>query len=573
MPLDGLTLKVLIDELNPLLKNGRVMKIYQPNEFTITFQFRLQGKTKTLLLSADPLHPRIHTVSEQLQNPLNPPSFCMLLRKYLEPSRLLTIEQQGLDRIIHFRFECPDERGQSRELILVFEIMGRQSNAYLINEEEIILDALKRYPNKDIIPGAKYLAPSDQGKITPIGLKPIEIQDEIRLLPPPTLIWKWIINTFQGFSKVAAQEVVRRAGFAQDVTRQQLMPEDRIKLQVALDSLILELEQGGNPAWYKEIKDFAAYSVSYPEKERFINTDDLIRTILGDRSTQRQLHQFASNLRRQLSRHLKRVIKKEKIQEKTLQNARKADSYRKQGELLTASFHLIPTGANKVEVPDYTQEEQPLVTIKLDPHLSPSNNVQKIFKHYNKAKASQKYTAQQLKKTKAERKYLENVSSQVDLADDQTILEEIKQELINVGYIKETKKKNSRKNSNKSLGPERYTSADGLSILVGRNNKQNDELTFRLSSPNHLWFHARNIPGSHVLILAEEPIPEDTIKEAALLAGYFSKSRNSPKVDVDYTLRRNVRKPRGAKPGFVHYDNAKTIVVDPTKFEPRFLQE
>lgn len=573
MPLDGLTLKVLIDELNPLLKNGRVMKIYQPDDFSITIQFRLQGKTEILLISADPNHPRIHTIAEQMQNPLNPPAFSMLLRKYLEPSRLLAMEQQGFDRVIHLRFECPDELGRLRELKLIFEIMGRQSNIYLIDQEGLIIDALKKYSEKDIISGAKYLPPSDQGKVEPANLEPTKLLDEIRLLPPLTPMWRWIVNTFQGFSKVAAQEVVRRAGFEPNTTRAELAPEDWIKIKEAFIDLIRELDSGGNPAWYANLNDFAAYTITSADKQSFSNVNDLLRTVLGQKNRQNQLAQLKSSLRRQLSRHMKRVEKKEQIQRQTLQDARNADQYKQKGQLLTAHFHLIPTGRNEVQVPDYNQEGYPMVTIELDPRLSPSANVQRIFKHYNKAKASQKYTSQQLRKTKAERNYLENVFTQIELADEAQILEEIRQELISLDYLKKTRRKRAKKDQSHSCKPEKYTSIDGLPILVGRNNRQNDELTFRLSSPNHMWFHARNIPGSHVLILAEEPIPPETMEQAALLAAYFSKSRNSPKVDVDYTLRRNVRKPKGAAPGFVHYDNAKTIVVNSAEFNPSSLQE
>lgn len=567
MPLDGLTLNVLVRELDPLLKNGRVVKIYQPDETTITLQLRVPGKTEILLISTDAIYPRIHTLGEQPENPLNPPAFCMLLRKYLEPSRLLKIEQQGLDRICHLHFEGINPAGQSMELTLIFELMGRHSNLYLLSEDGIILDALKRFPDKGVAPGKPYVTPSAQGKIDPRGLSAKQFDNEIRLLPAPTPIWKWIAESFQGFSKVAAKEVLSRAGFDPTTERRDLGPEDWPRVQDAFMDLLRELRQGGTPAWYREgLRDFAAYKLTGFQGEVFENANSLIQTVLGKRQEAKEMDEFKSRLRKQLANHYKRVVKKEALQQTTLQEAEQADLYRHQGELLTASFHLIPHGTSTVEVPDYTLEDAPLVTISLDPRLSPSANVQRVFKRYAKAKASQKHASLQLKKTRLERKYLEDILLQIEFADNTAILREIEAELASSGYLKRKSKPSSRKTP-ASPGPDRYLSVDGITILVGRNNQQNDHLTFRLSGPNHLWLHARGVPGSHVSILSEGKIPPGTLLQGAQLAAYFSQHRTSPKVPVDYTLRKHVRKPKGAGPGFVHYDEAKTILVNPTDFQ------
>lgn len=565
MPLDGLTLNVLVNELEPSLKNSRVLKIYQPNETTVTLQLRLPGKTEILLISADALHPRIHTIGQQPANPLNPPPFCMLLRKYLEPSRLLRMEQQGFDRIIHLYLEGLDEVGQLVELRLVFELMGRQSNLYLVNHAGIILDALKRIPDRGIMPGKPYGAPSDQGKIDPHSLTPEQFVNEIRLLPAPTALWKWIADSFQGFSKLASQEVLLRAGLEVTAQRASVDASSWIRMQQAFASLLAELAQGGTPAWYEELEDFAAYELTGVQGERFSSTNHLVATIMGQRQSMKRLDELKSSLRKQLASHRKRVTKKEAIQEAALKEAEQADLYRHQGELLTASFHLIPAKASSVQVPDYFQEGSPMVTIALDPRLPPSANIQRIFKRYTKAKASQKYTAEQLQKTSQERRYLEDVALQIDQADQVAILKEIESELQSSGYLRKQTKPSPRK-AQPWQGPERYLSVDGITILVGRNNRQNDRLTFTLTSPDHLWLHARNVPGSHVAVMAAGEIPRETLVQAAGLAAYFSQSRTSPKVPVDYTLRKHVRKPKGANPGFVHYDEAKTILVNPTDF-------
>jgi predicted ribosome quality control (RQC) complex YloA/Tae2 family protein len=560
-------LYALIQELDSLLKNGRVMKIYQPDNTTITLQFRLARKTETLLIAADAIYPRLHTLQDQPQNPLNPPAFCMLLRKYLEPSRLMKIEQQGFDRIVHLHFEGMNAVGQSTELTLVFELMGRRSNLYLLSNDGVILDALKRFPDQGIMPGKPYLAPPNQGKMDPRSISPEAFFDELRLLPAPTPLWKWITDTFDGFSKVAAREVLLRAGFDRDRERRALEQSDWPLLHSAFRSLLDEVTAGGEPAFYRdEPQDFAAYRLQDRRKDAFASTNSLIQTVLGQGQQEKHLTEFKSRLRKQLANHRKRVIKKEAIQQTTLQEAEQADLYRHQGELLTASFHLIPQLATSVDVPDYTKEGAPLVTIALDRRLSPSANVQRIFKRYAKAKASQKHMSIHLKQTKLERQYLEDILLQIDLADREGILQEIEAELSKLGYLKRKVKPASKK-VQASAGPDRYLSTDGLTILVGRNNQQNDHLTFRLSGPNHLWLHARNIAGSHVAILSEDQIPPSTLLEAAQLAAYFSQSRTSPKVPVDYTLRKHVRKPKGASPGFVHYEQAKTILVNPTDFQ------
>ncbi|NMA62300.1 MAG: hypothetical protein GX956_10495, partial [Firmicutes bacterium] len=445
MPLDGLTLKVLTAELQSRLKNGRVIKIYQPNELTITIHFRLPGSTEILLLSADPLHPRIHTIQEQPVNPLNPPAFCMLLRKHLEPSRLLKIEQQGWDRIVHLRFECPDERGQLTEKTLSLEVMGRHSNLFLVDQGGQILDAMKRFPEREIAPGFPYVLPSDQGKKDPTSISKEEFLDEIRLLPPPTPLWKWIQDTFQGFSKVAAQEVLKRGGFTPQTKRSELDASKWVQLYQAWGELLDELAQGGKPHYYVEQDDFAAYTLTSLEGEPFSSTDALLDSVYGEKIRARQIEQGAHQLKRQLKNQYKRVQRKEAIQLKTLVEAENADQLRHEGELLTANFHLIPTGKTSVQVPDYTLPDQPLVTIELDPRLSPSNNVQRIFKRYNKAKASKKFTQIQLEKTQEERRYLEDVFLQIELADDPLILEAITEELTSLGYLKKQNKPKSSK--------------------------------------------------------------------------------------------------------------------------------
>ncbi len=564
MPLDGLTLKVLVAELNERLRNGRVLKIYQPAAHTITLQLRLPGETQILLLAADPEFARLHTIQKQPENPLNPPPFCMLLRKYLEPSRLIALEQQGADRIVHLRLESVDLRGELVEYRLVFELLGRHSNLYLLDQDETILDAIKRFPEAGVSPGNPYRAPSDQGKREPEEVLKEAFLTGIRLEPANSKVWRWLQNTWQGFSKTAAQEVVRRAGLAPAVERHELQEEDWEALYTSFQGLMAELTEGGSPAYYAKEDDFAAYRLQGSVGKAYPSTDQLIRAVLGEKSMEQRTTQLANSLKRRVNTHYRRVLRKEEIQRTALLEAEQAEQWRHWGELLTANFHLLKSGLKEIEVLDYTQEGQPLLKIELDPLLAPAANVQRIFKRYQKAKASQKHTARQLRRTRLERKYLEDVLVQIEMADIESILQEIEAELGAEGYIKQRGKRRN-KDKIKAQEPARYLSRDGIPILVGRNNRQNDLLTFKLSSPRHLWLHARNLPGSHVIVLAEGDIPPSTLEEAACLAAHFSRGRNSNSVPVDYTERRHVRKPRGAKPGFVRYEQARTIFVNPNE--------
>lgn len=566
MPLDGLTLKALVNELNTRLRNGRILKIYQPTPHTVTLHIRLPGETQILLISAEAQGARLHTVEKQPTNPVSPPAFCMLLRKYVEPSRVIGIEQEGMDRIVHIKLEGLDFTGQASEYTLLVELLGRHSNIYLLDGSNTILDAVKRFPQAGIMPGAAYQPPPYQGKLEPDAISKDEFLTRLRLEPMGTKMWRWIQNTFQGFSKTAAQEVIRRAGLPEGVEREALAEQAWNDLYSAFKVLLAEIEDGGQPAYYPGESDFAAYRLLGKEAVDFTSTDQLITAVLGERSDKQRIKQLANSLKKRIDTHYKRVLRKEEIQRAELQEAKQAEDWRHLGELLTANFHLLRQGLREVEVADYTKEGQPLVRIELDPLVSPAVNVQRFFKKYRKAQASQKHTARQLKKTEMERNYLEGILLQLDMADSEEVLREIEIELAAEGYVKQRVKR-QRSAKQELQEPARYRSRDGIVILVGRNNRQNDLVTFRLSSPRHLWLHARNMPGSHVVVLAEGEIPEQTLQDAARLAAYFSKGRESNSVPVDYTERRHVRKPKGAKPGFVTYEQAKTIFVNPTEAE------
>lgn len=575
MPLDGLTLHTILNELNTELQNGRVMKIYQPDRYTIVLHLRLPGRNETLVLSADPVYPRIHTTTREWENPSSPPAFCMLLRKYLEPSRILKIEQQGFDRITCIHLEGQDHLGSISELRLILEVMGRQSNIILVNHDEIILDAIKRRSPVDgpvdriLMPGEEYQFPGDQGKQDPVKISADDFETELRLADPNLPVWKILQNAIQGLSRLAAEEIIFRAKLDPKVKRADITPSDWENIAAAFRELVSEVTAGGNASLvqYKQ-GDFAGYRVTHLPSEDHSNITKLVDSFYTKRTYNADLDKAKSELRRVLDRHLDRVIKKEGLQRQTIDDAKHAHTWRHLGELITANLHLIKKGSDTAEVVDYMDPDLSTVTIKLDPLLTPNENAQAMFKKYNKAKKSLDITQAQLEKTLAERVYLEETLTHIELAENLGTLREIKLELEREGYIKSRGTGKSKAKVTEFSKPERYTTPDGSIILVGRNNRQNDELTFKMASPHDLWFHTQNIPGSHVVLKTNGEPSDEAILAAAVLAARYSKAKTSPKVVVDYTQRRYVRKPSGARPGFVVYENFQSIVVDPGTLPP-----
>lgn len=568
MAFDGIAVSVITRELNEQLKNMRIVKIYQVDQHTIIFHLRGLGETKQLLISTSPTYPRIHTTTASYENPPTPPAFCMLLRKYLEPSRILQITQHELERIIKIDLEAYDAHlGQSKKT-LIFELMGRHSNLSLVDNDYIIIDAINRLSENNnvrpIFPGIKYTFPPNQGKVNPYQVSKEEFINSFRLLPANLKLYQGLMQLYQGLGSEAAQEAIRRAQQEPNQLKQDLNLAEFEQLWLGLQDL---LNNPGLPSLVKDGKkmDFFAYSLTLnKEQDTYSNLDQLLDQFYTQRITKEQIQQKANNLKRVLNTHLKRILKKEQIQRKTLEVAAEGEKWQKYGELITANLHKINKGNSSIEVVDYYDPDQPLITIDLDPQLSPSENAQLFFKRYKKSKTSNKITGRQLEKTIAERIYLENVLLHIDIADSMATLEEIETELIEQSYLKTPKaKKESKKKQANSY--DKYISSDGNEILVGRNNKQNDNLTFRVARPDELWLHVQKIPGSHVIIRSNtNKITDQTLLEAATLAAYYSKARNLSKVAVDYTERKHVRKPSGAKPGFVFYENFKTIIVDPT---------
>ncbi|WP_248926458.1 Rqc2 family fibronectin-binding protein [Paenibacillus hamazuiensis] len=572
MSFDGIVVRALVHELQACV-GGRITKVHQPTDQDIVLQIRAQGQNMKLLLSANPTYPRIHLTQASYQNPLEAPMFCMLLRKHSEGGIIEAIEQVGMERIVRFQVRQRDELGDISIKTIVVEIMGRHSNIILIDPaSETILDgihhvtpAISSY--RIVMPGSKYVAPPEQHKLNPLDTSKEQWKELLQDSPPDRpeeSLEQKLVRQLSGISPLVAKEIVFRSGIGRDTDVQ----EAAERLWAPYSELVSEWSAHRyepnireQPASGKTYFSVIALTHVAAEGTAFPAVSECLEAFYGDKAERDTIKQRVSDLIRLLQNEKSKNVKKlEKLRE-TLEEAHDADKYRILGELLTASMHLFQKGDKQVEVINYYDEEQRTISIELDPLLTPSENAQRYFKKYTKTKNSVVAVREQIDSTQEEIRYLESLLQQLDSANLSDI-EEIRDELVGQGYIRDRQKKARRKKKNDKPVLACYSSSEGVPIYVGKNNTQNEYLTNRLAHPNDTWLHTKDIPGSHVVIRAAE-FGDATLREAAQLAAYFSQARSSSQVPVDYTLIRHVRKPNGSKPGFVIYDNQKTLYVTP----------
>lgn len=592
MALDGIVVHAIVHELQECV-GGRIGKIHQPSENEILLQIRTKGKTRRLLLSANPTYPRVHYTEISMNNPLEPPMFCMLLRKHCENGIIEEVLQKGLERIIVIRIRHRNELGDLCLKELIVEIMGRHSNVILHDPEQgTILDgihhvtpAISTY--RVVLPGSVYKAPPEQGKLDPLNTeKPLfeekwkqviaesenssEEQTGSKAPAKPSPLWKVLLNCFNGISPLMAKEIVYRSNHQSEDAGEKPPAE----LWEAFHSVMEQVK-----AYHYEpgtaVEDnsgklvFAAQRLTHLDASwhPFESISECLDHYYGEKAERDEVRQRTADLLRFLQNERAKNSKKLEKLEETLEEAKEADRYRIQGELLTASMHLFQKGDKSVEVINYYDEEQKKMVIELDPLLTPSENAQKAFKRYTKIKNSRTVVSEQIESTKVELTYLDSLLQQLQNAGLNDI-EEIREELVEQGYLRSRERKKRKGGKAGKLGkPSKpsvasFTSSEGIPIYVGKNNTQNDYVTNKLAHAGDTWLHTKDIPGSHVVIRSPQ-FGEQTLHEAAMLAAYYSQAKESSQVPVDYTLIRHVRKPNGAKPGFVIYDNQKTLFVTP----------
>ncbi|OTO53416.1 fibronectin-binding protein EfbA [Enterococcus faecium] len=556
MSFDGVFTHAMVNELRETLLSGRISKIHQPYENEIVLVIRSRGKNHRLLLSAHPSYARVQITQIDYQNPDNPPNFVMMLRKYLDGAILENIEQIENDRVIHFHFAKRNELGDLQNIILIVELMGRHSTIVLVNQETgKILDAIKHIGSsqntyRSLLPGVEYIAPPKQEVLNPFSSDKEKI---FQRLSQTELEPKAIQHQFQGIGFDTAQELTKR-----------LLERPNEKM-VVWDEFFSSIINHPVPTFYETTnKDFftpIVYQV-FSEQASAVTTyptlSQLLDSYYHEKAEKDRAKQQGGELIRKIENELKRNKNKLKKREQTLKESENAENYRRDGELLTTFLAQVPRGAKEVVLPNYYEEDRP-IKIALDQALTPNQNAQKYFHRYQKLKNAVKLIGEQIQEAKDEIQYLESVLSQLEIAGPMDI-EAIKEELTAEGYLKKKTQKKQKKK--KPSQPDQYFSSDGTLILVGKNNLQNDQLTMKTAKKTDYWLHAKNIPGSHVIIKSDQP-SDETITEAAELAAYFSKYRYSAQVPVDLVQVKHIRKPNGAKPGYVIYENQKTVIVTP----------
>lgn len=564
MALDGLVLRAITHELQPLV-GGRIHKIHQPTEHDIVMQIRAKGKNHKLLLSANPTYSRIHLTTRTYQNPLSAPMFCMLLRKHCEQGTVQAIKQIGLERIIHLDVRKRDELGDIKTKRIIIELMGRHSNIILIDPgKETVLDSIihiqadkSRY--RTVLPGSKYLPPPEQHKADPLKVDEEEMLSILKDLGNNPNA-NDIVARFTGISPLNAKEILYRSSQMKEANEENGLYH--VFRQI--------MQQIGSHQYEPNIVDidrkktvFSVLSLSHVKGSvtSFASINQCTEAYYADKAARDIIKQKSGDLIKLLQNELQKNKKKKKILLKTIEEAKQADRFRIMGELLIANLHEIKKGDQQVEVINYYDPNQSMIKIHLDQNLNPSENAQMYFKRYNKQKNSLIHAEEQLKLTEQEIQYLETLLQQLEEAAIQD-LEQIREELEQEGYVrrKQSRRQSSRKDTRPALL--RFTSSEGVPIYVGKNNMQNEYLTHRFAHASDTWLHTKDIPGSHVIIRGKE-YTEITLEEAAMIAAYYSKGKESSLVPVDYTKIRHVRKPSGAKPGFVIYDHQKTIFITP----------
>ena len=569
MAFDGITIANITKELHDTLLGGRIYKIAQPESDELMLTIKNNGTQYRLLLSADASLPLVYLTESNKPSPMTAPGFCMLLRKHLQNARITGIIQPGLERIIHLELEHLNELGDLCRKKLIVEIMGKHSNIIFCDDQNKIIDSIKHISGmvssvREVLPGRDYFIPQTQEKLNPlIDLNYVNLCKNMQ--EKPMAVYKALYSSYTGLSPIVAQEICYRAGIDGDLPADVL---DEISLHAlcnTLTDMMTQIVTGSfSPAIIydgKEPIEFASLPLTlYSDKT--VKTYDSISAVLeqyyAERSMLTRIRQKSVDLRKIVQTALERNIKKYDLQMKQMQDTDKRDKYKVYGELLNTYGYNIEPGAKSMEALNYYTDET--ITIPLDDTLTPQENAKKYFDKYGKMKRTYEALSELTVEVKEEIEHLESVLAALDIAQQEEDLVQIKEELIESGYIR---RKGGTKKAKVTSRPFHYISSDGFHMYVGKNNYQNDELTFKFATGNDWWFHAKQKAGSHVIVKTEgKELPDRTFEEAARLAAYYSKGREQNKVEIDYIQKKHVKKPAGAKPGFVVYYTNYSMAID-----------
>ena len=584
MAFDGITTACLVRELSQKLTGGRIYKISQTDrdELMLTIKPGREGGggQVRLYLCADPSLPLAYLTEISRTAPLTAPSFCMLLRKHLQNGRILSVTQPGLERIIRFEVEHMDEMGDLKTRFLVIELMGKHSNIIFLNEDDTILDSIKHISSlvssvREVLPGRPYFIPDTMNKSDPLSARREDFAALIR--SSRTDVAKLLVKSYTGLSPLIAEELCDRAGLSETRSASSLPEEETGRLWDSFSSLMEDVKAGRfEPAlYYRTLPGgrrgapaaFAAVPLqiySDHEAEAFSSISALLETFYAQKNADTRIRQKSADLRKIVQTILERDIHKYDLQCRQLKDTEKRDKYRLYGELLNAYAYSLNPGEKSCTVENYYNNES--VTIPLDPTLTPSQNAVRYFERYTKLKRTAEALEGLIGEVSAQIEHLESIRTALNLSTTEGDLAQIRRELEDSGFIRRHTVKNRKgKSAVPASRPLHYVSSDGYDIYVGKNNLQNDELTFRFSAPSDIWFHAKDIAGSHVILCARgkkmDDIPDRAFEEAAAAAAFYSAGRDQDKVEISYLERRGVKKPGGARPGFVIYHSNYSITA------------
>ncbi len=597
MAFDGVTIAALVKECKDLLTGARIYKIAQPE----ADELQLTLKTKTgqhyLLLSASASLPLIYLTGRTKQSPMTAPNFCMLLRKHIQNGRIVSITQPGLERIMQIDIEHMSELGDLCRKKLIVEVMGKHSNIIFCSEEDVIIDSIKHISGmvssvREVLPGKTYFIPKTEDKADPAAFMENSLSESDRkkqfhdlVFQKPTPLYKALYSSFTGFSPILAQELCFLAGLDPDrsalsyrqessAARTEVSGADFELLYRQFAVLMKEVTTGCfSPVIYYDGKSPVEFS-ALPMKlyrdavsKSFSSISELLETYYAEKNAQTRIRQRSADLRKIVQTILERTVKKYDLQCRQIKDTEKREKYKLYGELLHTYGYDAEPGAKSLEALNYYTNET--IAIPLDPTLTAAENAKKYFEKYGKLKRTYETLSELTVQVKEEIDHLESITASLDIAEQESDLVEIKEELIAAGYIR---RKGGAKKEKITSKPFHYISSDGFHMYVGKNNFQNDELTFKFAVGNDWWFHAKGQPGSHVIVRTEgAELPDATFEEAARLAAHYSKGRGQEKVEIDYTEKKNVKKPGGAKPGFVVYYTNYSMMIDSDISEIRQL--
>lgn len=570
MAFDGITIANIVSELNHTITGGKINKIAQPENDELIITIKNQRQQYRLFLSASASLPLIYLTEANKPSPLTAPNFCMLLRKHIGSGKILSVTQPGMERIIRFTIEHLNELGDLCIKYLIVEIMGKHSNIIFCNENDQIIDSIKHVSAhmssvREVLPGRPYFIPVTQEKKNPLELTEDILSNEI--LSRPVATSKALYTGITGISPLMSEEICHRANIDGGIPTDGLSSLEKLHLSHTFLSLLEDIKsesftpnivyQGREPV---EFAPFPLTQYEDLETVEYPSISQVLETYYAEKNIVTKMRQKSVDLRKIVQTALDRNLKKYQIQQKQMKDTEKKEKYRIWGELINTYGYGLEPGVKSMEALNYYTNEN--ITIPLDPTLTPQENAKKYFDKYSKMKRTAEALDHLLQETKSEIEHLESISASLDIALSEDDLAQIKEEMIEYGYIR--RKYTGGKKIKITSKPFHYLSSDGYHIYVGKNNFQNEELSFKFATGNDWWFHAKGQPGSHVIVKTNgEELPDRTFEEAGRLAAYFSRGRQAPKVEIDYTQKKNLRKPNGAKPGFVVYYTNYSLLIEP----------